>query len=41
MLRHLDRDEEKNKNNKLMSFYINDEKLLERHKTIWTKVKDR
>ena len=27
----------KDKNNKLMCFCINDEKLLENHKTIWTK----
>ena len=30
----------KDKNNKLMSFRINDEKLLEKYKTIWTKIKD-
>ena len=27
------------KNKKLMSFYI-DDKLLEKHKTIWTKIED-
>ena len=26
-----------NKSNELMSFHINDEKLLEKYKTIWTK----
>ena len=26
--------------NKLMSFGIDDEKLLEKHKTIWTKIED-
>ena len=28
------------KNNKLMSFYIDDEKLLEKYKTIWAKIED-
>ena len=28
------------KKNKLMSFCINDEKLLEKYKTFWTKIKD-
>ena len=28
------------KNNKLTSFCIDDEKLLEKYKTIWTKMKD-
>ena len=28
------------KNNKLKSFHINDEKLLEKDKTIWTKIED-
>ena len=30
----------KDKNNKLMSFCINDVKLLEKYKTIWTKMDD-
>ena len=30
----------KDKNNKLMSFRKNDEKLLEKYKTIWTKIED-
>ena len=30
----------KGKNNKLMSFYIDDEKLLEKYKAIWTKTED-
>ena len=34
------KDGDKNKNNKLMSFRINDEKLLGKYKTIWTKVED-
>ena len=34
-----DRDKEKNKNDKL-SFRIDDEKLLEKYKTIWTKSED-
>ena len=28
------------KNNKLMSFRIDDEKLLEKYKAIWTKIED-
>ena len=28
----------KDKNNKLMSFCIDDENLLEKHKAIWTKI---
>ena len=28
------------KNNKLMSFHIDDEKLLEKYKTIWRKIED-
>ena len=39
-----DRDEgffiEANKNKKLMSFRVNYEKLLEKYKTIWTKIED-
>ena len=34
------KDEDKGKNNKLMSFRIDNEKLLEKHKTIWTKTED-
>ena len=30
----------KDKNNKLMPFCIDDEKLLEKYKTIWTKIED-
>ena len=33
-------DEDRNKNKKLMSFYIDDKKLLQKHKTIWTKIED-
>ena len=29
---------DKDKNNKLMSFRVDDEKLLEKHKYIWTKI---
>ena len=32
-------DGDRDKNKKLMSFYI-DDKLLEKHKTIWTKIED-
>ena len=31
---------DKDKNNKLMSFRIDDEKLLEKYKVIWTKIED-
>ena len=31
---------DKDKNDKLMSFCIDDEKLLEKYKAIWTKIKD-
>ena len=34
MLRHL------KMNNKLMSFCLDDDKLLEKHKIIWTKIED-
>ena len=34
------KDENKDKNNKLMSSHIYDEKLLEKCKTIWTKIGD-
>ena len=37
MLRH---SKLNNKKNKLMSFRINDEKLLEKCKDIWTKIED-
>ena len=32
------KDEDKVKNIKFMSFRIDDDKLLEKHKTIWTKI---
>ena len=32
------KDGDKDKNNKLMSFRIDDEKLLEKYKAIWTKI---
>ena len=32
--------EGKDKNNKLMSFCMDDEKLLEKYKAIWTKIED-
>ena len=28
------------RNNKLMSVFINDEKILEKYKAIWTKIED-
>ena len=31
---------DKDKNNKLMSFCIDDEKLLQKYKAIWTKIED-
>ena len=34
------KEEDKDENNKLMSFRINDEKLLEKYKAIWTKIED-
>ena len=34
------KDGDKDKNNKLMSSYIDDEKLLEKYKTILTKIED-
>ena len=34
------KDGDKDKNNKLMSFCIDDEKLLEKHEAIWTKIED-
>ena len=30
----------KDKNNKLMSFHMNHEKLLEKYKAVWTKIED-
>ena len=35
-----DKSEDKNKNDKLMSLRTDDDKLLEKHKTILTKIKD-
>ena len=32
--------EVKDKNNTLISFRINDEKLLEEYKAVWTKIED-
>ena len=32
------KDGDKDKNNKLMSFHINNEKLLEQYKAIWTNI---
>ena len=34
------KDGDKNKNNISMSFFIDDEKLLKRYKTIWTKIEE-
>ena len=34
------KDGDKNKNNKLMSLRVDDEKLLEKYKAIWTKTED-
>ena len=34
------KDGDKDKNNKLMSFLINDDKLLQKYKAIWTKIED-
>ena len=34
------KDGDKDKSNKLISFQINDEKLLEKYKTIWAKIED-
>ena len=31
---------DKNKNNELMSLSIDDDKLLQKYKTIWTKIED-
>ena len=35
-----DGDEDKNKNNKLMSFHIDNGKLLKKYKTIWSNIED-
>ena len=35
-----DKGGDKNKNNELMSLCIDDHKLLEKYKTIWTKIQD-
>ena len=32
------KDGDKDKNNELMSFHIDDEELLEKYKAIWTKI---
>ena len=34
------KDRDKNKNNKFMSFCIDEEKLLEKYQAIWTKIED-
>ena len=34
------KDRDKDINNKLMSFHIDDKKLSEKYKSIWTKIKD-
>ena len=34
------KDGHRNKNNKLMSFRIDNEKVLEKYKAIWTKIED-
>ena len=34
------KDEDKDKNNKLMSFHMDEDKLLEKYKSIWTKIED-
>ena len=34
------KDGNKDKSNQLMSFHINDEKLLEKYKTIWTTIEN-
>ena len=33
-------DEEKDKNNKLMSFRLDDDKLLENYRSIWTNIEN-
>ena len=34
------KDGDKDKNNKLMSFRVNDENLFKKYKTIWTKIEE-
>ena len=34
------KERDKDKNNKLMSFRVNDEKLLEKYKANWTNIED-
>ena len=34
------KDREKDKSNKLISFRIDDEKLIEKYEAIWTKIED-
>ena len=34
------KEKDKDKNNKLMSFRKDDEKILEKYKAIWTKIED-
>ena len=34
------KDGDKDKNNTLISFRIDDEKLMEKYKSIWTKIED-
>ena len=34
------REEDKSKNNKLMSFRIDNEKLIEKQNAVWTKIED-
>ena len=36
----IDKCKDKNKDNNLMSLYLDDDKLLEKYKTIWTKIED-
>ena len=36
----IDKGGDKNKNNKLMSLCIDDDKLLEKYETIWVKIED-
>ena len=35
-----DKSKDKNKDNKLMSFCIDKDKLLQKYKTIWTRIED-
>ena len=39
-LKNQDRNKDKNKNNKFLSFRIDNDKLLEKQKSIWTKIED-